>query len=363
MIIFLKKHKIITLFLGLTLVLDILVITLALIPSNKDITTPGGLNEVKTLINVDTNTNLTGSFNTIYVYSIERGSVLQTIVASFADYNDITDSSVSFHLTDEESLKAGQVQKNQSIEASLICAYRNAKNDNITINYDLSGFIVRNYQINHKIFKIGDIITSITDTDGSISNLEEHKLNDSNSDNIYDFTNEPNELYSILTYPYYYITEGDIVTFLRDGVEVPVEINEEYDFDLLQNYFFVYPKYEIKTASPSFTLYPSKTLGPSGGLMQTLSIYCQITGNDLTKGLKIVGTGTIDVNGNVGEIGGIEQKIATAAFNDADIFLCPSDNWNTKYENGMITKSGKMMKIYKVNTFSEAISYLEGLYV
>ena len=361
MIGFLKKHIILTVFICLTFILDVVIVIYACTPSNKDITTPGGLNEVKTVIKAETDTELAGSFNTIYVYSIERCSVLQAFIAGFADYNDISDSSEVFHLSDEERIKAGQVQKNQSIEASLICAYKYANKDNIKIEYDFSGCIVRNYQINNKIFKIGDIITSIIDTDGSISKIENPKLVDSNSDGVYDYKNEPNELYTILTYPYYFITEGDFVTFLRDGVEEKVKINEDFDFDLLKNYFFVYPKYEIITASPSYTLYKSNTLGPSGGLMQTLSIYCQITGNDLTKGLKIVGTGTIDVNGNVGEIGGIEQKIATAIFNKANVFLCPSDNWDDGYKAYLNTPGHEKMKIFKVSTFEEALKYLEGL--
>ena len=49
------------------LVLDIFVVTLALLPSNKDITAPGGLNEVKSVIEADTSTEIKGSFNTIYV--------------------------------------------------------------------------------------------------------------------------------------------------------------------------------------------------------------------------------------------------------------------------------------------------------
>ena len=346
MIKFLKKHIILSIFVSLTFILDIFVIVLALIPSNKDITTPGGLNEVKTVISVDTNTELAGSFNTIYVYSIERSSVLHTFIAGLADYNDISDSSQVFHLSDEERIKAGQVQKNQSIEASLICAYNYANKTNPTINleYSFEGFIVRNYQINNSIFKIGDIITSIYDNEKGI---------------LTDYTN-PEDFRDVLNYE---LSIGDSIKFIRDGIENEVVVDKEFDYYNNQNMFYCYAKYKIneKNASPSYTIYKSNTLGPSGGLMQTLSIYCQITGIDLSKGLKIVGTGTISVSGNVGEIGGIEQKIATAIFNNADVFLCPSDNWKAGYQAYLDTPGHQKMKIFKVSTFEEALYYLEGL--
>ena len=52
--------------------------------------------------------------------------------------------------------------------------------------------------------------------------------------------------------------------------------------------------------------------GPSGGLMTTLSIYNALTKEDLTGGKRIVGTGTIDRDGNIGKIGGVNYKIASA---------------------------------------------------
>lgn len=52
--------------------------------------------------------------------------------------------------------------------------------------------------------------------------------------------------------------------------------------------------------------------GPSAGLMMSLEIYNQLTKPDETKGYDIAGTGTIDVDGKVGPIGGIDQKVVAA---------------------------------------------------
>lgn len=82
--------------------------------------------------------------------------------------------------------------------------------------------------------------------------------------------------------------------------------------------------------------------GPSGGLMMSLAIYNSITKKDITKGLKIAGTGTIDENGNVGSIGGIEYKIMGAEKEKADIFFAPSGE---NYEDAKKTQEKRNYKI------------------
>ena len=52
--------------------------------------------------------------------------------------------------------------------------------------------------------------------------------------------------------------------------------------------------------------------------MMSLAIYNALTNNDLTKGRLIVGTGTIDENGKVGEIDGVKYKLKSAVNKKAD---------------------------------------------
>lgn len=66
--------------------------------------------------------------------------------------------------------------------------------------------------------------------------------------------------------------------------------------------------------------------GPSAGLMLTLGILDLVGDDDLTGGAVIAGTGTIDVGGNVGPIGGITLKMVTARDIGADLFLVPAGN-------------------------------------
>ena len=97
--------------------------------------------------------------------------------------------------------------------------------------------------------------------------------------------------------------------------------------------------------------------GSSGGFMLSLAIYDRLVDDDLTKGRKIVGTGTIDANGNVGEIGGVKYKVLGASREKADIFFCPKEN----YEEAINTKNkyNLKLKIVKVETLEEAINYLK----
>lgn len=344
MIELIKKNIFKSIVLLIVLIFDIFIISMALIDSKKEIIAPGGLNEVKSLIEVDGGKEIEGSFNTIYVYSYDHVSLLQKVIASFASYNDIFDSNPQIVLTDEEDLLAGEIQKNQSIEASLICAYNYAKELNPTLNIELdctfTGYIVHTKQINHDLFEIGDIINYVKrgETKYDISNME--------------------DLYIALAT----LQIGDEVNVIRkDGAHI-LKVNKELSQEAL-NLFGVYKKYYIKgeSSSPSYQLHKANTLGPSGGLLQSLSIYSQITGIDLTKGLKVCGTGMIYEDGSIGKIGGISQKIITAIRSGADIFICPRDHEKDAKKAYYETKGHENMELIIVDNFLDAIVKLGGV--
>jgi len=66
--------------------------------------------------------------------------------------------------------------------------------------------------------------------------------------------------------------------------------------------------------------------GPSAGLMWALGVYDLLTPGDLAGGRRIAGTGEIELDGTVGPIGGIEQKIVAAERAEAEVFLVPEAN-------------------------------------
>ncbi|CAN5469609.1 PDZ domain-containing protein [soil metagenome] len=66
--------------------------------------------------------------------------------------------------------------------------------------------------------------------------------------------------------------------------------------------------------------------GPSAGLIFSLAVYDTLTPGSLTGGHEIAGTGEIAADGTVGPIGGIQQKIAGARDDGAELFIVPEAN-------------------------------------
>lgn len=97
--------------------------------------------------------------------------------------------------------------------------------------------------------------------------------------------------------------------------------------------------------------------GPSAGLIFSLAIYDKLTPGPLTGGRSVAGTGTIDVDGNVGEIGGIQQKIAGAYADGAQVFLVPAANCGEATGSSLTEK----IDLIKVATLDEAVLALEAL--
>lgn len=114
-------------------------------------------------------------------------------------------------------------------------------------------------------------------------------------------------------------------------------------------------------ADPSIEFkFDANESGSSGGLMLTLSIYDKLVDEDITKGLKIVGTGTIDSEGNVGEIGGVKYKLMGAVKAKADVFLAPKGD---NYDECIKLKEEKNydIAILEIETFEDALTKLENI--
>lgn len=96
--------------------------------------------------------------------------------------------------------------------------------------------------------------------------------------------------------------------------------------------------------------------GPSAGMMHTIAIIDALTEGELTRGRVIAGTGTIDLEGNVGNIGGIRQKVVGAEAAGAEIILVPEGN----YEKAL-TAERDSIEIVPVATVGDAIEALGGI--
>jgi PDZ domain-containing protein len=120
--------------------------------------------------------------------------------------------------------------------------------------------------------------------------------------------------------------EGEPIEFVfkRDGKRMTTEITPEMVDGK--------PRVGI-TPGPSYDFPFDVTVniepgigGPSAGLMFSLGIYDTLTPGSLTGGEIVAGTGTIDAEGKVGPIGGIQQKVVAARDAGAELFLVPADN-------------------------------------
>ena len=116
---------------------------------------------------------------------------------------------------------------------------------------------------------------------------------------------------------------GDRVTLgiVRDGktmsVQVPIGEKDQHKFiGVVLTPRFNFPvKVNVDTASIG---------GPSAGLAMTLAILDDLTPGNLTGGKRVAVTGTIDAQGNVGEIGAINQKAVAARAAGAQLFIVPA---------------------------------------
>lgn len=121
------------------------------------------------------------------------------------------------------------------------------------------------------------------------------------------------------------------------------------------------------TTTPEVKIDAENIGGPSAGLMFTLEILNQLLEEDITKGYDIAGTGTMQSSGEVGRIGGIDQKVIAADNEGMDVFFAPDDDTEgasaSNYEVAKETaeKIGTTMKIVPVKTVDDAIAYLDEL--
>jgi PDZ domain-containing protein len=95
--------------------------------------------------------------------------------------------------------------------------------------------------------------------------------------------------------------------------------------------------------------------GPSAGLAFTLGIMDVLTKSSLTGGHTIATTGTMDLNGCVGPIGGMHQKVVAVKASGADLFLVP------RSEYAEAKKYAGSLKVVPVDDTDDALAALTSL--
>lgn len=121
-------------------------------------------------------------------------------------------------------------------------------------------------------------------------------------------------------------TSGSVtLEILRDGVQQQVNVKTYINSETKKKAIGVFVMHEYDL--PHKVKFAHSDIGgPSAGLIFTLAIIDKSLAEDLTGGLRISATGTIEDNGNVGPIGGLKQKMYGANAAGTDLFLMPQAN-------------------------------------
>ena len=291
---------------------------------------PGGTIKINDRIKCDNCNDINGSLNMLYV--TEYVASIPTYLLSYVIPNwDL--ESISVQQINNESVEEingrNKLMLENSIDNALYVAYKEAGKD-INIR-EKKTFIATTLDDNN--LKIGD---ELLEVDNNVIN---------------DYLEVKNIILSH--------DVGDSVLFKvrRNNKEINIssKVREEsgnkvIGVVIITDYVFdMDPILDIK--------FKEGESGASGGLMMALSMYTKISDDDIVRGRKIAGTGTISFDGSVGRIDGIKYKIIGAVRNNMDVVLVPSGN----YEEAIKIKEKNKydIDIVSVDNFSDAINYLK----
>jgi Lon-like protease len=167
------------------------------------------------------------------------------------------------------------------------------------------------------------------------------------------------------------VTSQDITTFMkgvRPGDEVTLSVKRDgkpmtlrvgtkaHPDNANQAAFGIQIQDELEYDLPrkvQFHAYLAHEGGPSHGAMLALTLIDQLTPGGITNGNKIAGTGTINPDGSIGQIGGIEQKAYTIDRSGADVFFVPDG------QEKDARRGSDRLTIVPVKTIQEVIDWLK----
>ena len=314
------------------LIVLVVIVLLFTIELPYSIYTPGGAVNLNDRIVVEDGYDVDGSFNMAYV-SMVRGSIPFLLISYIIpDWDIVPADEITAEGEDlDEMLERERLYMQESMDAAIINAYRAA---NATL--EITG------TINEVVY-----LTEEADTDLEIGD-EIIQVNNQEISSLEDMQNIIGSLD---------VGEEVMLQVIRDDEEMTCRATTYDTSDGTKIGVSLLTTYEYETDPEVTITSKASEAGSSGGLMMSLTIYNQLVPEDITGGKKIVGTGTIDIDGNVGEIGGVKYKLIGAVKNDAEIFICPEEN----YEEALSVAEEKEydITIISVATFDEAIKKLE----
>lgn len=291
---------------------------------------PGGIINISERLEIETKQEITGSLNMAYVS--EYKAVIPTMIMAKlnSEWNIIKKNTKNKNEIDEAVLFRNNILLDEA-------DYNATK---VALKYTDTPYIINNQKLYvtyimeeaKTTLKVGDEITEVNGNKITSKSELQEILNNSNEKLNFKVNRDNKEIEC----------EAKLITV--DNRELlGIAASEVGEINSNPTIKFKFSKQEA---------------GPSGGLMMSLAIYNALTENDITQGRKIVGTGTIDENGIVGSIDGVEYKLKGAVKENADIFLVPTgENYDEAIK--IAEKNGYTIKILEISTFEETINLLQ----
>ena len=300
--------------------------------------TSGGITDLSDRFEIENGYEQKGSYNLSYVNQID-GNILTFLISKVVPGWDTVEID-NYQYNPDESFEELAIRDRLSLtnanQKAVMFAYKKANKEINIIDKKLYVYATYDFLESNEKIKAGDILLSV---DGKqyddVSNIKEIINSKEVGDTIqFEFQRNGSS----------YVTSIKIKEV--SGVKaVGIIFYTIYDFE-------VEPKIAFK--------FKDSESGSSAGLMTTLAIYDTLIPEDLTNGLKIAGTGTIEEDETVGPIGGVKYKLAGAERDNADIFFAPSGE---NYEEAIKIKAEKKYDIVviEIKTLDDAINYLKSL--
>lgn len=313
----------------------VIFVTFTFVRVPYDVNMPGGIIDLTDRVKVNgKDVDIKGTFNMAYVSSIS-GSIPHVLLSLVIPDWDVVPSSDSTYENEtiEDARRRSKLYLEQSKDYATAVAF-----DVANIDYKVSNKINYVVYIDKKAnttLKVGDDILELNGESVEDINIMSDLIQKLDAGSKIEFLVDRDGKK----------VKASAITYEEDGKKY-VGISALTTFDIASD-----TKVDINTKESES--------GPSGGLMMTLMVYNAITNQDLTHGKNVVGTGTINLDGTVGEIGGVKYKVMGAVKEGADLFLVPEGNYKEAIK--VKKEKGYDIEIVSVKTFSDAVRYLEGL--
>ena len=301
---------------------------LAVFELDYSVYSPGGLINVDNRIGNKQYTS-SGSFNMTYV-TYRKGSLLNLAIAKILPtYDIIKNEDITLSNEDiNDAMKRDNIQILEAVSNATLISYNKAgKNIEVTDEHDYI-YYVDPSAISE--LKVGDRVIACDDKETTnyydvISCVQNRNVGDTVKLRV--IRNNK---------------ELDTTSTLGDNKIVGIILKRVFSFELDPQMTYKYDKRES---------------GSSGGLMLALALYNSLVEEDITKGMKIAGTGTIELDGSVGEISGIKYKIKGAVKNKVDLMIVPEANYEEAEQ--VIKENNFNLKLLKAESFEQVINDLK----